>query len=296
MSELFDSTGQSAASQPELQPEGVHDGTRSQPAEPAGQTASADATTPSSQIVPATPRQGPHGIQFFVSVLVIVVFMVTFVVQAFRVPSESMEKTLLIGDFLLADKLHFANDGGIWHWLLPYRPIRRGDIIVFRYPVDPTQYFVKRVIGLPGDHIRLQDKTVFINGSRLQENYVVHSMANYDLYRDNFPLHLAIPGDVNRRWRSEIGRHLDHGELVVPQGQYFVMGDNRDQSLDSRYWGFVPRGNVMGRPLVIYLSVNDGRDSEPVRTGSDGKLFHSGQVLAHLLQLARWDRIFRRVL
>ena len=93
-----------------------------------------------------------------------------------------------------------------------------------------------------------------------------------------------------------MGRHLDRGELVVPPDQYFVMGDNRDQSLDSRYWGFVPRGNVMGRPLLIYLSVNDGRDSGPARTGSDGKLFHSGQMLAHLLQLTRWDRIFRRVL
>lgn len=295
MSDSFESVGP-AGPQPELQQENLAGAVPSQAAGPAQEPASAVAA-PDSQPAPAAPTHGPHGIQFFISVLVIVVFMITFVVQAFRVPSESMEKTLLIGDFLLADKLHFANDGGIWHWLLPYRQIRRGDIIVFRYPVDPTQYFVKRVIGLPGDHIRLQNKAVFINGSRMQESYVIHSMLNQDFYRDNFPLHTAMPPDVNRRWRSELSHHLDdHGELVVPADEYFVMGDNRDQSLDSRYWGFVPRGNVMGRPLVIYLSVNDGRDSGPVRAGSDGKLLHSGQVLAHLLQLARWDRIFRRVL
>jgi signal peptidase I len=241
------------------------------------------------------PEDGPKGVQFFLSVLVIVVFMITFVVQAFRVPSESMENTLLIGDFLLADKLHYANDGAFWHWLLPYRGIRRGDIVVFHYPVDPTQYFVKRVIGLPGDRIRLENKMVYVNGTRLEEPYVIHQMLNYDPYRDNFPIRIGISADVNRRWRSEINRHLDRGELIVPPGQFFVMGDNRDQSLDSRYWGFVPRDNIMGRPLVIYLSVNDG---PPLPAGSkiaDDKLI-SGQMLAHILQMARWDRIFRRVL
>jgi len=242
------------------------------------------------------PAHGPQGIQFVISVLVIVVFMITFVVQAFRVPSESMENTLLIGDFLLADKLHFADDGGIWHWLLPYRQIQRGDIIVFRYPVDPSQYFVKRVIGLPGDHIRLQNKWVFVNGVRLQERYVIHSALNFDLFRDDFPLHTGLSADVNRHWRTDLNHYLDNGELVVPANQYFVMGDNRDQSLDSRYWGFVPRGNIMGRPLLIYLSVNDGDDVRPGRSESDGKLFYSGQMLAHVLQFARWDRIFRRVL
>jgi signal peptidase I len=260
-------------------------------AEPVPQVPPADAAGPT-----AEPAHGPQGIQFVISVLVIVVFMITFVMQAFRVPSESMEKTLLIGDFLLADKLHFAKGGGIWHWLLPYRPIRRGDIIVFRYPVDPSQYFVKRVIGLPGDRIHLVNKNVFVNGTQLQEGYVIHSVPGYESYRDNFPVRSPMPLDVDRRWRLTMPRYLDHGELVVPPGEYFVMGDNRDRSSDSRYWGFVPRGNIMGRPLVIYLSVNDVSPSAPARTGSDGKLFDSGQVLAHFLQLARWDRIFRRVL
>jgi signal peptidase I len=137
---------------------------------------------------------------------------------------------------------------------------------------------------------------VYVNGTRLQEPYVIHMMQNYDVYRDSFPLRIGVSPDVNRHWRSEINRHLDGGELVVPAGQYFVMGDNRDQSLDSRYWGFVPRGNIMGRPLVIYLSVKDGRTSQGGHSASDDKLIHSGQMLAHILQLARWDRMFRRVL
>jgi signal peptidase I len=285
----YENTQQSAAPERALQAEGV-------PGSAVNATPGADQAPPAEVAQQPLPPHGPQGIQFAISVLVIVVFMITFVVQAFRVPSESMENTLLIGDFLLADKLHFADDGGIWHWLLPYRAIRRGDIVVFRYPVDPTQYFVKRVIGLPGDRIRLHDKALFVNGSRLQESYAIHSVAYRDLYRDDFPLRSGFPPAVNRLWRSEIDRHVHDGELVVPPGQYFVMGDNRDQSLDSRYWGFVPRGNVMGRPLLIYLSVNDGNAAGASRAGSDGKLLHSGQVLAHFLQLARWGRIFRRVL
>ncbi|MGE5322181.1 MAG: signal peptidase I [Actinomycetota bacterium] len=279
---------QASAAEPALQP-GVEE-------QPAADAAQPETQAPARSAPKAEPAHGPQGLQFIISVLVIVVFMITFVVQAFRVPSESMENTLLIGDFLLADKMHYANSGGLWQWLLPYRPIRRGDVVVFRYPVDPSQYFVKRVIGLPGDHIRLQNKMVFVNGLQLQESYVIHTMPNLNMYRDDFPLHAGMPADVDRRWRRELDRHVDHGELVVPPGEYFVMGDNRDQSLDSRYWGFVPRGNIMGRPLVIYLSINDGTQAATRAAGSDGKLIKTGQVLAHFLQMARWDRIFHRVL
>jgi signal peptidase I len=293
MNELTKGAEQSAAPQLAEQPT-----TEPEALTPA---AAVEAPQPAAQVVVSKPEDGelehgPKGVQFFLSVLVIVVFMITFVVQAFRVPSESMENTLLIGDFLLADKLHYADDGAFWHYLLPYRAIRRGDIVVFRYPVDPSQYFVKRVIGLPGDRIRLQNKIVYVNGTRLEEPYVIHQLENYDPYRDNFPERIGISLDVNRRWRSEITRHLRAGELIVPPGKYFVMGDNRDQSLDSRYWGFVPRGNIMGRPLVIYLSLNDGRPSSAGGRIADDKLIHSGPRLAHILQLARWDRIFRRVL
>lgn len=235
---------------------------------------------------------GPSGIKFVTSVLVIVVFMITFVVQAFRVPSESMENTLLVGDFLLADKLHFANSGGFWDRLMPYRQVHRGDIVVFRYPVDPSQYFVKRVIGMPGDHVRLINKSVYINGQKLDESYVIHSLG-FDQYRDDFPAPNRYTRDSNGRWRGEMPRFVNGGELLVPPDQYFVMGDNRDRSLDSRYWGFVPRGAIMGRPLVIYLSV--AGPPEPEGATSNDKLLHSGQMLAHFLQLARWDRMFRLV-
>ncbi|HKF20203.1 MAG TPA: signal peptidase I [Candidatus Angelobacter sp.] len=240
----------------------------------------------------AHPKGSVFGAKSLLSIAVIVVFVITFVVQAFRVPSESMENTLLIGDFLLADKLHFADDDGAWDSMLPYRAIHRGDIIVFRYPLDPSTYFVKRVIGLPGDRIHLKNKAVFVNDTQLKEPYALHSLHDADFYRDNFPQGREFAGSVCPLC-SELPRFMSGGELVVPAGRYFVMGDNRDHSSDSRYWGFVPRRNVLGRPLVIYLSVRSGPDASC--TDCDDKLYPSGQVLAPLLQLARWDRMFRLV-
>jgi len=256
-------------------------------AESSGEAAVETATAPVQEL------PGLFGFQSFLNVLVIVIFVITFVAQAFRVPSESMEKTLLIGDFLLADKIHFASEGGIWRSILPYRPIRRGDIAVFRYPVDPSQYFVKRIIGLPGDRIRLSRGVVYLNGQPLEESYVIHSFPYPNFYRDNFPTQGYVSPEVDRKWRLQMHDYVKDGELVVPADSYFVMGDNRDRSLDSRYWGFVPKGNITGRPLVIYMSVNQGDDAGPRAAG--GKLIHSGQMLAHFLQLARWDRMFRPV-
>lgn len=230
-------------------------------------------------------------LQSLLSVLVIVLFAITFVVQAFRVPSESMENTLLAGDFLLADKVHFAG-GGAWDRILPYGTVQRGDVIVFHYPVEPSTYFVKRVIGVPGDRIRLLDKAVYVNGAPLHESYAIHGFRDHDSYRDNFPGPRNFPGSVNERWRLELQQYLNGAELVVPANRYFVMGDNRDRSSDSRYWGFVPRGNIVGRPLMIYLSVRGVEESE---RGGDDKLIPSGQILAHFFQLARWDRMFRLV-
>jgi signal peptidase I len=223
---------------------------------------------------------------------VIVLFVITFIVQAFQIPSESMERTLLIGDYLLVDKIHFGQ-GSISSWFLPYRPLQRGDIIVFHYPVDPSQHFVKRVVGLPGDHILLRNKTLFVNDTAVPENYAVHVRGDHDAYRDNFPSERDLSGQVDTRWRSELQRDLQNGELVVPQDEYFVMGDNRDRSLDSRYWGFVPRANIVGRPLVIYLSVRENHD-EVAGTGN-GTLFSSGHLLTHVWQFARWDRMFHLV-
>jgi len=229
------------------------------------------------------------GVQAFLTVVIFSIFVITFIVQAFQIPSGSMENTLLIGDFLLVDKLHFAGKPGASH-LLPYGTITRGDIVVFYFPVDASQFLVKRVIGMPGDHVRLRDKIVYVNGQPLQENYAVHKQWMPDGYRDNFPNQRGYSRDIDRHWRYELSNYVNGGEVVVPADHYFVMGDNRDNSLDSRYWGFVPRANIVGRPLVIYLSV---RGSEPGR--SNDKLIHSGQTLAHLLDLARWDRMFRLV-
>lgn len=259
---------------------------------PAVDPAGASALTAPQPVPPDEGHRGPRdlfGIQAFFTVVIFSIFVITFIVQAFQIPSGSMENTLLVGDFLLVDKLHYAGLPGSAH-LLPYGKIERGDIVVFYFPVDASQFLVKRVIGMPGDHVRLRDKVVYVNGNPLQENYAIHKQWMPDGYRDNFPNQRGYSRDIDRRWRYELSNYVNGGELVVPADHYFVMGDNRDNSLDSRYWGFVPRANIVGRPLVIYLSV---RGSEPGRSGD--KLIHSGQILAHLLDLARWDRMFRLV-
>jgi len=268
----------------------------SQPAPPAIEPAEPPTAAEQPAAEPAPDKSVHHaaprdlfGTQAFFTVVIFSIFVITFIVQAFQIPSGSMENTLLIGDFLLVDKLHFAADSGAGR-LLPYEAIKRGDIVVFYFPVEPSQFLVKRVIGMPGDHVRLRDKTVYVNGEPLQESYVVHKQWMPDGYRDNFPSQRGYSREIDRRWRSELLRYINAGELVVPADHYFVLGDNRDNSLDSRYWGFVPRANIVGRPLVIYLSVKG-----PEPEGPNGKLIHSGQTLAHLLQLARWDRMFRLV-
>ena len=156
-------------------------------------------------------------LQSLLSILVIVLFAITFVVQAFRVPSESMENTLLAGDFLLADKVHFA-DGGAWERILPYRAVQRGDVIVFHYPVEPSTYFVKRVIGVPGDRIRLLNKVVYVNGASLKEGYTIHGLRDHDSYRDNFPGPRDFPASARSRCRESFagresyrGRSRDRG-------------------------------------------------------------------------------------
>lgn len=262
------------------------------PAEPPAATNAPEAADPADP-VPHPARHYAHdhrtlGIQSFLTVVVFSIFVITFVVQAFQIPSPSMENTLLVGDFLLVDKLHFAGRA-VPGRLLPYGNIERGDIVVFYFPVDPSQFLVKRVIGVPGDHIRLRNRIVYVNGVAQQENYAIHRQWIPDAYRDNFPWPGANSQGVERRWRNELPSYVSNGDLVVPPDRYFVLGDNRDNSEDSRYWGFVPRANIIGRPLVIYLSFKGGEQS-----ASNDKLLHSGQ-LAHLLHLARWDRMFRLV-
>jgi signal peptidase I len=228
-------------------------------------------------------------LQSLATTVVIAVFVITFLVQAFQIPSESMENTLLIGDYLLVDKVHFAN-GGLWAKALPYSTIRRGDIIVFRYPVHPDQHFVKRVVALPGDRVRLVDKHLLVNGRLVREPYAVFQAHDIDPYRDNFPQPDLPSPSLDARWWQQMRTFVRGGELHVPPDCYFVLGDNRDFSLDSRYWGFVPHENVIGRPLVIYLSLRSlGEEDAP-----DGKLAGIG-FLGQLLHLPRWGRTFRIV-
>src|SRR2546423_647912 len=172
--------------------------------------------------------------------ILLLLFGTTTLVQAFVIPTGSMEDTLLIGDHLLVDKLAYAPGGPISKYILPYEEPRRGDIIVFRYPVDIKQTFVKRVMGVPGDHIRLENKNVYLNGHKLEEPYKIHKTEYIDSYRDNFPSQPNFP--QYERGQAMLENNVKNGEVIVPPGHYFAMGDNRDSSLDSRYWGFVPRG------------------------------------------------------
>jgi signal peptidase I len=246
------------------------------------------------------PRRARHvgagwlaSVQSLAATVVIAVFVITFIVQAFQIPSESMENTLLIGDYLLVDKIHYARSGA-WDKLLPYSDIRRSEIVVFRYPVHPAQHFVKRVIGLPGDHVRLVNKQVLVNGKPIGEKYAVFRSSARDYYRDDFPDMNYLSANVEARWWLQLRTLVQGHELVVPPDQYFVLGDNRDESLDSRYWGLVPRQNIIGRPLLIYWSFrNPGPYSGPRE--EDGKLSRLAYMITHLMQETRWDRAFRVV-
>jgi signal peptidase I len=233
-------------------------------------------------------------LQFTLLALTIALFIITFVVQAFRIPSGSMENTLLVGDYLLVDKTRFG-PGGHWQPILPYRAIRRGDIIVFRYPADPAQHFVKRVIGLPGDQIRLWHGHAYISGRALSEPYAVFKERFPDDFRDNFPGGNWVNENISVEWAARLRSLVQDGQLIVPRGQYFVLGDNRDQSLDSRYWGFVPRENIIGRPVVIYFSmIQAGEDDDLVASSAtDDKLLTLRARISRVLGDLRWRRILR---
>ncbi len=222
--------------------------------------------------------------------IILLLFGTTTLLQAFVIPTGSMEDTLLIGDHLLVDKLAYAPPGAISRHLLPYTEVKRGDIIVFRYPIDITQTFVKRCIGVPGDRIHLVKKTLWLNGKPIDEPYVYHKTEYIDAYRDNFPEdpNVAVPEQAH----DMLARHRDGGDVVVPPGSYFAMGDNRDSSLDSRYWGFVPRGNIIGKPVVIYWSY---AASTEALTGPPFNVEHLLDMVIHFPTKTRWNRTFRLI-
>jgi len=228
--------------------------------------------------------------------VILAIFGTTFVIQAFKIPTGSMEKTLLIGDHLLVNKFAFAYHSGGLDRFLPYRDVHRGDILVFKFPgsseeqSEPGEHFVKRVIGLPGDRVRIFHRQVFVNGQPLSEPFVYHAFPDTLWTGDDFP-----PPDseylrgATAVWSAEMASYVKGGELVVPAGKYFVMGDNREQSWDSRFWGFVPRELISGRPLLIYLSYETSRD-EYLHTSWSDWISQTISMLIHFPTRTRWRR------
>ena len=234
------------------------------------------------------PRRGV--IAEWTVTIILLLFGTTTLVQAFVIPTGSMEESLLIGDHLLVDKLAYSPPGGIGKYLLPYLDVQRGDIIVFRYPIDLSQTFVKRVVGVPGDRLRVINKQVYLNGELIDEPYVIHKTPYVDAYRDNFP---SSPNtQVYEPAIDMLENHVVDQQVVVPPGKYFAMGDNRDLSLDSRYWGFVPRENIIGKPLVIYWSYDAPTERLQDSTIS---LAHLQDLVLNFFTKTRWKRSFNLI-
>jgi signal peptidase I len=234
----------------------------------------------------------PEAFATLMRMIVVVLFLHTFVLQPLFIPSESMEHTLLVGDFLLFNKQVYAPSGPLSHWLLPYRPVERGDIVVFHHPRPPL--LVKRVVGVPGDRLRIEDGRVLVNGLPLDEPYAAYEPAPPNDFRDNFPAKTYTDPQVDPDWWRQMQSLTRNGELVVPPGEYFVLGDNRNHSSDSRYWGFVPRQAIVARPLVIYFSLRRPSSTD-VQQAADDRLGHERDLSDRLADFARWKRIFHVV-
>jgi signal peptidase I len=238
--------------------------------------------------------------EYFESLVITVIlalFGTTFIVQAFKIPTPSMEDNLLVGDHLLVNKFAFGSRGSIVDRILPLKDIKRGDVIVFKYPKDLTKHYVKRAIGLPGDRIRIVDRQVFVNGVALNEPYKIHKAppGSYDRFGDFFPPKPHY-GRVSSRgvdedpfWYEE---YTKDDEIVVPPNQYFAMGDNRDNSADSRYWGFVPREYIVGKALIIYWSYETDSD-EYRRTDVVDRVQQITDLVTNFFTKTRWSRSFK---
>lgn len=242
------------------------------------------------------------------SVLVVGLFILTFLAQNRVIPSGSMKNTLLIGDHLVVDRITLAPPTS-WMPLIRYREPRRGDIVVFIKPVhqpgiDPTDAdgtpqeidLVKRLIGVPGDHLHLRNGIVIVNGVAQPVGFAQPTTTdNFNEFLDDFP---AVPPSeatgATESWAVNFPSLIQDGDLVVPPGMYFMMGDNRHNSLDSRYWGFVPRANILGRPLFNYWSFK-ALDGQLEQTGFGNKLAWIGHVLVHFFPDTRWRRTFHVV-
>lgn len=232
-------------------------------------------------------------------VLVIGLFLFAFVFQNFEIPSGSMEKTLLIGDHLVVDRITLSPPTK-WAPFVHYRPVHRGDVIVFLKPnpEEPDLILVKRAIGIAGDHIHLQHGIVYLNGVAQNEPYQLPPRDNgepqnaYDPYRDDFPTVPPAPEEqLTAVWRENLPEHIQNGDLVVPEGKVFAMGDNRTESLDSRYWGFVPVENIEGRPMFVYWSFKTPADQEH-KTSMGDRISFVLHEFTHIVTDTRWARTF----
>jgi signal peptidase I len=235
------------------------------------------------------------------SVLVTGLFIITFVFQAFEIPSASMENTLLIGDHVFVNRVQFSPATRWVGPIVPYNQVHRGDIVVFLSadPRTPELYIVKRIMGVPGDRIHLRNGVVYRNGEKLTEPYLMpkdsDSDSSYNPYRDEFP---AVPpsedSSVIPEWRLTMPQYVENGDIVVPADSYFGMGDNRDRSLDSRYWGFIPKSHVIGRPMFIYWSFETPEYQYEQRALSQ-RLSFLAHVVIHFFDETRWKRTLKAV-
>jgi signal peptidase I len=240
----------------------------------------------------------PEALASLLRTVVVALFLLTFVLQPYLIPSESMERTLLVGDFLLVNKQAYAPSARLTRALMPYREVSRGDIIVFHPPDQPGRFYVKRVVGLPGDRLRIADGRVTLNGVALDEPYAVFEPAARNPFRDDFPASVYTDPNVEPAWWRQMQGLIRNGELVVPQSEYFVLGDNRNYSKDSRFWGFVSRQQIVARPLVIYFSLSRPSTTDVqqvVAQAADDRLGHDRELSARFSGFARWKRIFQVV-
>ena len=239
--------------------------------------------------------------EYFESLVITVIlalFGTTFIVQAFKIPTPSMEDNLLVGDHLLVNKFVFGSRGSFLDAVLPFKDIKRGDVIVFKYPKDLTKHYVKRAIGLPGDRVKIVDKQVFVNDVPLVEPYKIHKSppGSYaDPFRDFFPpkphpdrIYRSLD-DEDPYWYEDFTKN---GEIVVPKDSYFAMGDNRDNSADSRYWGFVPRDLIVGKGLIIYWSYETDTD-EYRRTEVSDRVQQFTDLFTNFFTKTRWSRTLK---
>ncbi|MBI2684910.1 MAG: signal peptidase I [Acidobacteria bacterium] len=232
------------------------------------------------------PAPERHWIADWAFNIVLLVWFTSTVAQPFVVPTASMESTIMTGDHLIVDKIPYSPPGPVTKYLLPYQDVRRGDVVVFRYPLNINMPYVKRVIGIPGDRIQFIDKKLILNGKPTEEPYAQFVGPNMDPYAANFPA--VAPSYVYPRGAEMLRDNVKDGVLTVPQGYFLCMGDNRENSDDSRYWGLVPRENVIGKPLIIWWSFE--ASTEHLATYSVGQVWN---LVTNFFQKTRWSRTLK---